>query len=78
MAEVGGGIATYVLATDGSIEIVDMPEFSEIRIPGPVASAFVDRNALKSTPVPAAKLPPVTVQLDSGIDPAGKPVIPDT
>ena len=67
-----------MLATDESIEIVDIPEFSEIRIPGPLATAFVERNARKSTPLPLVKLPPVTVQLKSGIDPDGNAVMPDT
>lgn len=73
-----GGVETYVLVTDGSREIVDIPEFSATKIPGPLAIAFVERNALKSTPLPAVRLPPVTVQLNSGMDPAGNAVIPDT
>lgn len=67
-----------MLATVGSIEMVEIPEFSETRIPSPLVTAFVDKNALKSTPLPAAKLPPETVQFAKGIEPAGKAVTPET
>lgn len=76
--EVVGGVAMNVLTTVGSTARVDIPEFSEIRIPGPLVSALVERKALKSTPLPADKLPPVTVQFASGIDPTGKALTPDT
>jgi len=55
-----------------------MPAFSATKMPGPLAIVLVERNALKSTPLPAVRLPPVTVQLNSGMDPEGNAVTPDT
>jgi hypothetical protein len=75
--DVAGGVKTCVLTIDGSTEIVEAPGVLVMSIPMPLKRFLADNSARKSVPPVTSKAPPVTVQLDSGMELDGNDITPE-